>query len=202
MKMYLKNENNNWILFKNPDESELVKRNIHIGNNVNIKDGVYIGNNVSIGNNVRIGDDVSIGFNVRIGDCVGIEYNVRIGDCVSIGFNVRIGDCVSIEYNASIGNNVRIEYNASIGNDVHIGNYAQIDKDIKLLKSIYIVGSVHPITYVGNNKLSIGCYTMSIAKWLQEYQEIGNDNNYDEEQINEYSQYIQFVKQLVDNNVI
>ena len=178
MKIYLQDENNSWILFENPDAKELIKRNITIGNNTRI------GFITRIGNNVSIGDYADIGNNVSIGDYADIDNNASIGDDVSIGDYARIGNNVSIGYNA------------------HIGDFAQIEKGINLLKSIYIAGSKHSITYVGNNKVSIGCHTMLIAEWLQKYQEIGNDNKYNKEQINEYLQYIQIIKQMLDNNII
>ena len=46
------------------------------------------------------------------------------------------------------------------------------------------------VTYVGNNKLSIGCHCLKISNWKKNYKEIGKESNYTDDQTKEYYQYI------------
>ncbi len=79
---------------------------------------------------------------------------------------------------------ITIGYRAIIGDGAIIGN------GIELQKNFYIVGSKHPVTYTGNDTLSIGCYNYSIEKWLEKFEIVGQKESYSENQIEEYKQYI------------
>ena len=109
---------------------------------------------------------------------------------ISIGKGASIGNGASIGYDTSIGNRASIGYGASIGYDASIGN------GIKLLKNFYIVGSKHLITYTGNNTLSIGCHNFTIDKWKECFKTVGEKENYSNEQIEEYYQYILMAEQF------
>ena len=137
---------------------------------------------ISIGDRVSIGDEVSIGNGVSIGDEVSISYGVSIGDGVSIGYGVNIG------YEVSIGDGVSIGYRASIGYGV------------KLPTGIYIQGSKYPVTYVGENRVSIGCRTLSINEWEKQGKEIAEKEGFSEKEIKEYEGYIQIIKNFVNIN--
>ena len=94
---------------------------------------------------------------------------------------------------------ISIGDSASIGNDASIGNRASIGYEIKLLTGFYINGSRHPVTYVGEGKLSIGCHHFKISNWLKKYKEIGYSEEYSEEEMREYLGYIQLADQFYKN---
>ena len=94
---------------------------------------------------------------------------------------------IEIHPGASIGDG------AYIGNGAYIGDRASIGDGAKP-KTLFILGSMHPIMYWGENKIQIGCKIYSIEKWESEYQEIGSSEHYRVDQIEEYSGYIQMVK--------
>ena len=116
--------------------------------------------------------------------------NISIGNRASIGNGTSIGNDASIGNRASIGNDASIGYGASIGNGT------SIDDGIKLIKNFYIVGSKHPITYIGNNTLSIGCHNFTIDKWKECFKTVGEKEGYSNKQIEEYYQYILMAEQF------
>ena len=118
------------------------------------------------------------------------EFNSRN---ISIGYRASIGNGASIGYGASIGDR------ASIGNDASIGYRASIGKEVKLLTGLFINGSKHSVTYSGNGMLSIGCHTHSIDEWIANADNIGIEEKYSTQQINEYKAYIQIAKAFHDN---
>ena len=187
-KIYLKDESFNWkeYEYSTIDElkEEFTKRRISIGK------GASIGNGASIGYDTSIGNRASIGHGASIGDYASIGDRASIGDDASIGNRASIGYGASIGYDASIGNSASIGDRASIGYDASIGN------GIKLLKNFYIVGSKHLITYTGNNTLSIGCHNFTIDKWKECFKTVGEKENYSNEQIEEYYQYILMAEQF------
>ena len=63
------------------------------------------------------------------------------------------------------------------------------------LKIHFIVGSSHAVQFLDNN-IKIGCEYHSLAYWLVMYDVIGKENNYTDEQIKEYHEYIKSCKEL------
>ena len=44
--------------------------------------------------------------------------------------------------------------------------------------------------------LKIGCYEYTISTWLEKYKEIGEQNNYSEQEIDEYGMYIRLAQRI------
>jgi len=60
-----------------------------------------------------------------------------------------------------------------------------------VLPSIFICGTKHNFFYM-NGKIRIGCEEHPVKYWLENYKSIGKINNYSDDQVNEYYQYIKF----------
>ena len=75
----------------------------------------------------------------------------------------------------------------------------RIHEEVKLLTGLFINGSKHSVTYSGNGMLSIGCHTHSIDEWIANADNIGIEEKYSTQQINEYKAYIQIAKAFHDN---
>ena len=141
--------------------------------------------NISIGyGSISIGDDVSIGYGVSIGDHVSIGYGVSIGDHVSIGYGAIIGD------RAIIGGRVSIGYGAIIGGRV------------KLLTGIYFNGSKYPVTYVGEDRISIGCKCYPIDVWKSIGVDIADMEGFTMSEIQEYRGYIDLIELFIKKQAI
>ena len=106
---------------------------------------------------------------------------------------IVIGNRVKIGNRAVIGNRVKI------GNDTVIGNRVKIGNDTVIVRTIFIVGSKHCVTFTGNSTLSIGCLNYSIEKWIENFEVVGAKEGYSKEEIKEYKLYIDVVKIFSDN---
>ena len=103
---------------------------------------------------------------------------------------IRIGHEASIGDGASIGNGASIGHGASIGNRASIGHGASI------VKTLFITGSKHSVNWYGTGVIHIGCHKKEISWWLENYRDMGKKEDYTEEQISEYYQYISICQQL------
>jgi hypothetical protein len=59
-----------------------------------------------------------------------------------------------------------------------------------LVKSIFINGSRHSVSWWGLGMISIGCHRKEIKWWKKNYRAVGENEDYTPEQIDEYYQYI------------
>jgi len=70
-------------------------------------------------------------------------------------------------------------------------------KGVKL-PILNIQGSAHHLFYM-SGKISIGCETHTVEKWLKDYQKIGENHEYTDVQIAEYYQYIKMCAELSES---
>jgi carbonic anhydrase/acetyltransferase-like protein (isoleucine patch superfamily) len=133
---------------------------------------------------------------ITIGDHAIIENFAIIENNATIGNNATIENFARIGYNVRIGDHAIIGSSATIGDNATIGVRAKIGEDIELKFNLYMIGSAHPVTYTGNNTLSIGCMNYTIEKWLKDFENIGINAEYNKNQIEEYKQYILIAEQF------
>jgi UDP-3-O-[3-hydroxymyristoyl] glucosamine N-acyltransferase len=178
-----------------PSSMAFIGSRVRIGNRVNIDSRVGIGEEAVISSGVSIGEETSVGEGVRIGEEVSIGNRVSIGCYANIGPRTTIGALASIGRLAIISLRVNIGSGAIISPRAVIGSAALINENEKA-KSIYIIGSNHPVLWWGKNVIQIGCKQYSIAEWQMRYKEIGEDHNYDAKEIKEYKGYIDMIATL------
>ena len=99
---------------------------------------------------------------------------------------------INIGYRVSIGDD------ASIGYRVSIGDYASIGDNTSIIKGIYFNGSKFTVTWCGNDRVQIGCKNLSISEWKEIGKKIGTEENFTDEQIEEYSTYIDLIEIFID----
>lgn len=112
-----------------------------------------------------------------------LERKCNIGEGTIIG-----SGCTICEF-SKIGSKV------VIGNDIVIPKSSVVDNNVILLDTLIIQGSKHQVTYLGNNKMSIGCKIESIDWMLANHESLGIENDYTTEQIEEYFTYMKQVKE-------
>jgi hypothetical protein len=61
-----------------------------------------------------------------------------------------------------------------------------------------IIGSVHSLFFM-DDKIKIGCEDHSVEEWVNNYKEIGENNDYSLEQIEEYRKYIFMIAEFIKN---
>jgi len=174
----------------------LSDRHITIGYGAEIGYGAKIGDGAEIGDGAAIGYGAKIGYGAEIGDYAEIGDGAAIGYGAKIGYGAEIGDYAKIGDGAKIGDYAKIGYGAEIGDYAEIGDSAKIgDKEV-ILKTIFIAGTKHTVTWYGTNEINIGCHKKSISWWLKNGKDIAEREGYSEEQTEEYRQYVLICKKL------
>ncbi len=177
--VYLRNASNVWQVYSyTSDVNEIINaipRNITVGSGCNLVDYCYLDNSCVLGNNINIAEGVFIGVGAVVGNGCDISAKCYIAGSITIGANV------------------------SISNECVFGPGCVIDANTSIDKSLFINGSQHPVTYVGNGKISIGCLTDTIANLKSNYASLGETYGYSAAQITEYHQYILLAESFYNN---
>lgn len=116
------------------------RKDLNLGNNVQVEDGVVLGNNISLGDNVTlrrgaiIGDNVIIGYkDIGPGKKADIEsLPTEIGEDVRIRSGSVIYHGTKIGNSSMVGHNTVIRENTIIGHDTYIGSLTAIEGDTKI----------------------------------------------------------------------
>jgi uncharacterized protein YjbI with pentapeptide repeats len=75
-------------------------------------------------------------------------------------------------------------------------NLTKISDTEYLVKTLFINGTKHSVSWYGCNQIQIGCHKKDIDWWKANYKMIGEKENYTPEQIKEYYQYIKMCEQM------
>jgi hypothetical protein len=75
-------------------------------------------------------------------------------------------------------------------------NLTKISETEYLVKSIFINGPKHSVSWWGLNMISIGCRRYTCEQWLDNYMRIGEREGYTPDQIAEYKTYIDICIQM------
>jgi len=145
------------------NRSNLLKKNIFIGENCLIDKSANIGNNTKIGNNVIIKSNVHIGKNCIIGSNVVIE-NSLLGDNIIIKSGTLIGQT---GFGFGFEKKKRIKFphigRVIIENDVQIGSFCTIDRGSLSDTIIGEFTSIDNQVQIAHN-VKIGNYCMIAAQ--------------------------------------
>jgi len=89
-----------------------------------------------------------------------------------------------------VENTATVADSAYLGDSSAVYGDARVSGDAWAASPLYIQGSRHPLTTSSLTTLTIGCTTRTMLEWEAQYKEIGTENGYTPEQIEEYGQYI------------
>ena len=71
----------------------------------------------------------------------------------------------------------------------------------EILKNILqICGSNHFVNICAYGRIQIGCYNKSFEEWQNEFEQVGKENGYTQQQIKEYKMYIDMCIQFQRDN--
>jgi hypothetical protein len=90
--------------------------------------------------------------------------------------------------------------NFIIGSNFKAGYNFKAGDDITLLTGFFISGSEWPVTYAGNEMLSIGCSQMSINDWLEKGESIADDKGWSKAKKDEYRNYVSMAQMFHNQN--
>ena len=97
------------------------------------------------------------------------KRRIMIGNYCELGDRCELGDCCELGYRCKLGD------------------------DCKVPKALLISASRHSVSYWGDDAIQIGCRRYTILDWQKHFRKIGKAENYSEEQIAEYKNYIDLI---------
>ena len=98
--------------------------------------------------------------------------------------------------NAQVSGNARVYGNAWVYGNARVYGNAQVYGDAWEVSPLQIQGTKHFFNICAKGKIQIGCKSFEIEYWESNFETIGKEQGYTEEQIKEYGLYINLAKQL------
>jgi len=152
-------------------------------------DAKVFGNAVVSGNARVFGDakvcgDAKVFGNAVVSGDANVFGNARVFGNAEVFENAKVCGDAKVFGNAVVSGNARVFGNATLRNKV---------KTTNKVKSFIL--SNHVIAIEGNY-LNIGCISLTVNQWLEQYKELGNKNGYSEDEIEEYGNVIKMIKMM------
>jgi carbonic anhydrase/acetyltransferase-like protein (isoleucine patch superfamily) len=168
--------------------------NAEVYDDARVFDNAKVSDDAVVFGYARVFGYVNVFGSARVYDNVYVSGGVRVFDNAEVCGNAEVFGSASVYDNAEVFDNARVYRNAKVCGD------ARVVYDLKL-HPYYINGSEHNVNYVGHNDekpmIMIGCKIHSLEHWLENYREIGYENDYTGEQIEEYGLYLDLFKKLL-----
>ena len=117
---------------------------------------------------------------------------------IMIGGYCELGDCCELGYRCELGYCCELGDDCKLGDDCELGSYCKLGDDCKVPKALFISASQHSVSYWGDDAIQIGCKRYTILDWQKHFRKIGKAENYTEEQIAEYKNYIDLIATMHD----
>ena len=121
--------------------------------------------------------------------CVSGSAHVSGSACVSGDACVSDNACVSGD--AIVCGSARVSGTACVSGGAYVGGDAWVSGDVWEFSPLFIQGSRHSVAICSRSELQIGCKRYKINEWLKNLKEIGEDNDYSKDEIEEYKLYIE-----------
>jgi len=131
-----------------------------------------------------------------LGDSSAVYGDAWVSGNAWVYGNAQVYGNARVYGNAQVYGNARVYGNAWVSGDARVSGNARVSGDARVYgdawaaSPLYIQGSRHPLTTSSLTTLTIGFTTRTMLEWEAQYKEIGIENGYTPEQIEEYGQYI------------
>ena len=99
-------------------------------------------------------------------------------------------DSVHIGPNAVVFGDAQVFGDAWVFGNAQVYGKAVVFSDAWVETPLFIQGTRHGVNNSSYGKLSIGCVTLTFAKWKKQYRALGKREGYTEKQIKEYGAII------------
>jgi acyl-[acyl carrier protein]--UDP-N-acetylglucosamine O-acyltransferase len=179
-----------------------------IGTNVLIAPTARVDRDVDIGHFAMIGEECEIRAGAKIGEDSEVHRNSEIGYRAEIGDGVIISAYAIVGQDVVIGDHCRIGCNAIICEGVHLGPGVVIGDTATIasmaefnVSPLYIVGSRDPVCQMSADWLIIGTTDAHIDRWVAHYRDMLYSQDYSQEEIEEYADYIRLAARRMQARV-
>jgi hypothetical protein len=104
---------------------------------------------------------------------------------------------------SEVGGSARVNGWAQVCGSARVGGSADIDRHMVIVQGeqhktpLYLDGSCDSLTHQGGGVVAVGCEVRPIAEWLERYQEIGQEHNYEPAEIEEYGELLEEMARMI-----
>ena len=121
-----------------------------------------------------------------------------VQNTASVDETAYVSEFACVSGSAHVSGSARVGGYACVSGSARVEGSAWVSGDSRVIDNVwkfsplYIQGSRHYVTTCSYSGLQIGCKCYEINEWLKNFKEIGEDNDYSEDEIEEYKLYIEF----------
>ena len=101
-----------------------------------------------------------------------------------------------IEKEDNLNGDAWVSGNARVYGNAWVYGDAWVSGDAWYKSPLQIQGTKHFLNECKKGIIRIGCYELPIDGWLERYKEIGEQNGYSKQEIEEYGYYLELAKKL------
>ncbi|HEX9804272.1 MAG TPA: hypothetical protein VGA67_01180 [Candidatus Dojkabacteria bacterium] len=146
---------------------------------------------------IRALKDLAFAKKGDLGGYIEKEDNLSRGGNAWVADNARVFGHARVSGNARVFGNAEVCGNALVYGSALVCENAMVYGDSWEKSPIYIQGSKFAITTSSHNEITIGCISHPIDHWLENYESIGKEHNFSEDEIEEYRSYIYCLDQVM-----
>lgn len=111
-----------------------------------------------------------------------------VSKCSEVSKCSYICELSVVKNNSRVSNNSRV-YNSRVDNSI-VSNSRVDNSSVENVQLVSITGTQHGVHWRDGEHIAIGCEVHTLEHWLENYAEIGKNNGYSDDQIEEYKRYI------------
>ncbi len=163
-----------------------VFENAQVYGNARVFGNALIYGHACVYGDVRVYEDIRVYGSARVFDNAEIYGDAWVSGYAHISEHAHISD------NALVYDNARVFGSTWISGDAHIRGDALVSGDAQIFGGTWeksplsIQGTRDALTTSSHTEITVGCVTFTVEEWLKNYKEIGKENDYSDEEIEEY----------------
>ena len=104
-------------------------------------------------------------------------------------YDSRVYDSSRVSNNSRVYNSI-VDNSSIVDNNSRVSNSSVYDSIVENVQLVSITGTQHGVHWRDGEHIAIGCEVHTLEHWLENYAEIGKNNGYSDDQIEEYKRYI------------
>ena len=179
-----------------------VYENARVFGNAKIFDNAKVFGTAEVWDRAQVRAYAEVSGNARVLNNSRVFGNAQVFDMADVFDKARIYGYANVRGNASVYGNAQIFGKAHVFGNTHVYGNAQVSGKAEISGKaaliggnwtqtpINIIGLKHNICQCDTNSIKIGCTILTFNEWLEEFEEIGYDNECTDNEIKEYKFFI------------
>ena len=127
-----------------------------------------------------------------------VENTAQVDDSSCVSGSARVYGSAQVFGYAWVSVSAHVYGSAHVSGSASVYGYAKVYEGEWVSSPLYLQGSKYSVCRCSKSNVMIGCEDHSIDEWLSRYSEIGRDNGYSEEEIEEYGLYLELFSEIIE----